>query len=265
MTGKEKFHAERWRKASSEHFREVSPDYDAGRSFESAAFWARQITHHVSLSERDWLLDLGSGTGLFSTPFARLLPCSVVGLDLSPVMLSYARGKADGTGVHWLRGKGEALPFSDRTLRAAFLSQVWHHLREGGKVARELCRVLEPGGALFVKTFSHAQLRRRWDLTVVFPELLPFMLEIYPDTPDFGRLLGNAGFGRVTHRSFRKPDTLRPSTLLRIAEERLWSMFSYVSEEGLRAGTDYLRELIAETGDVPVPGDEMHLLIVARR
>ncbi len=74
-----------------------------------------------------------------------------------------------------------------------------------------------------------------------------------------------AGFARVEQTSYSKPDGLRPSVLLRIAEQRLWSMFSYISEEGRQAGMQRLRELMVETDDAPVQSEEMHLLMTAEK
>lgn len=255
----------KWQQISSQHFRQVAEEYDAGRAFERGSFWAKEIAAQVPLSSEDWLLDLGCGTGLFSLPFAELLPCTIVGVDLSRAMLEAAMAKTNGTVAHWLQGPGEALPFPDNSFQAIFLSQVWHHLSDEAIAAAEFHRILKPGGGLFVKTYAHEQLHTRWDLTTVFPELLPFMLNIYPDIPDFNNLLSQIGFDKVNHKTFQKQDTLRPSELLKVAEGRLWSMFSYLSEEGHRAGIDHLQQLIIEKDDAPMPYDEMHLLVFAQK
>ena len=162
-----------------------------------------------------------------------------------------------------MQGQGESLPFADGTFKAIFLSQVWHHLIDEQTAAREFFRVLQPGGGVFVKTYSHDQIRARWDLKDIFPELLDFMLDIYPDIPDFEQIFTQTGFGRVESQPYRKDDTMLPSQLLKVADERLWSMFSFISEEGRQSGMDTLKDLIDSTNDTPVPYDEIHLLVSA--
>jgi ubiquinone/menaquinone biosynthesis C-methylase UbiE len=259
------FYRKNWQQLSRNHFLKVANQYDTGRVFEQADFWAREIVACLPLSPGDRLLDLGCGTGLYTLPFAQLLPCAVVGLDPSPIMLAKAKVKAGSAISGWLQGQGETLPFPDSSFQAIFLSQVWHHLENGLISAAEFYRVLKAGGGLFVKTFSHDQLRARWDITTVFPELLPLMLNIYPDIPDFVALFNQVGFANVGYKTHQKSDSLRPSVLLKIAEDELWSMFAYLSEQGYRTGSNYLQQLIAETNDAPLPYDEMHLLIYAQK
>jgi SAM-dependent methyltransferase len=255
---------DRWQTVSRAHFMRVAPQYDAGRAFERGEFWAKEIASQIPVCEKDWLLDLGCGTGLFAHAFNQVLGCQVVGLDLSAVMLEQARAKAFANN-HWAQGRGETLSFRAESFQAIFLSQVWHHLEDSASAAREFRRVLKPGGGLFIKTYSHSQLRGRWDLTTVFPELLPFMLDIYPDVPELSALLYHAEFKRVAHKSFCKNELLRPSTLLHVAENSLWSMFAYLSEPGRARGIAYLKQLIADTNDAPIPSAEVHLLVCAEK
>ncbi|QFY88340.1 methyltransferase domain-containing protein [Magnetovirga frankeli] len=56
------------------------------------------------------LLDLGCGTGFFSSGFADL-GLEVSGLDPDPAMLDFARQRDPR--VRWLQGRGESLPFAD--------------------------------------------------------------------------------------------------------------------------------------------------------
>ncbi len=256
---------EEWLNRSHEHFQRVGPRYEEGRAFEQGLVWAREIAANVPLSAKDWLLDVGCGTGLFTRAFGRVLSCQIAGLDPSQQMLGIAQQKDPDGGVGWARGAAEDLPFPDKSFKAVFLSQVWHHIADPDSAARSLANVLQKGGALFLKTFSHEQLRSRWDLNVVFPELMPFMLNVYADRDELEELLSSAGFNRFAFKSYRKQATMLPSTLLRIASERLWSMFSIISEEGREQGLSYLRALIQETNDAPVAYDELHFLVIAHK
>ncbi len=257
----------RWRQVSQAHFSRVAPDYDAGRLFAKGEFWATEIAERLSLSEGGWLLDLGCGTGRCALAFARRFPSRVVGLDLSEAMLRQALAKTGGgAGViprtSWGLGEGERLPFASRTFRVVFMSQVWHHLEHERQAAAEFFRVLQPGGYLLVNTFSHAQIRARWDMSL-FPDLLPFMFSIYPDLPELTATLRRAGFAAVTHQVYERQVRRRPSTLLEVAEKGLWSMFAHLDRVGRQAGMARLKRLVVETDDAPVASQAGQILVTA--
>jgi len=260
--------AEGWQRASRQHFAQVAPRYDAGRTFKKGRFWADAISARVSLSATDRLLEVGCGTGRCTLAFAERFPGFVVGVDPAAAMLTQARTRAvAGEGdrrAGWALGVGETLSFLDGAFRVVFMSQVWHHLADETRAAAEFSRVLAPGGSLFVNTFSHTQIRDRWELGI-FPELLPFMLHIYPALPRLVCTLSRAGLVDVAHTTFHQAGEQRPSELLAIAEGRLWSMFAYLSEAGRQTGLARLRRLIAETDDAPVPRPTSQLLVHARK
>ena len=133
----------------------------------------------------DWVLDAGSGTGLLSIQFARQVTGRVLGLEPSWAMLQQALRKDKPANLEWSQGISEKLPLANETLKAVFLSQVWHHLQDQNRAGQEFFRCLKRGGGLFIKTFSHDQIQARWDLRIIFPELMPLMLSIYPDVPDY--------------------------------------------------------------------------------
>ncbi|HEX2995169.1 MAG TPA: class I SAM-dependent methyltransferase [Anaerolineales bacterium] len=166
--------------------------------------------------------------------------------------------------LRWMQGTAESLPFADQSVKAIFLSQVWHHLPDPKRAAREMFRCLALGGSLYIKTFSHEQIKARWDLREIFPELMPFMLEIYPDFPVIRALLEEVGFSAVLSKSYYKEDAVRPSHVLNLMRQKAWSMFSFLSPEGSAEGEARLNALIA-SGDQPVPYPEIHLLVIARQ
>ena len=170
--------------------------------------------------------------------------------------------KQQHANLSWSQGVSEALPLADGTLKAVFLSQVWHHLLDQERAGSEFFRSLKPGGGLFIKTFSHQQIRARWDLQFIFPELMPLMLNIYPDVPDFEVLLKNIGFRSVEFESAQRENHLLPSQLLTFLREKAWSMFSFLSPDGAAEGKARLESLVS-AGDAPVSFPEFQLLVIA--
>jgi ubiquinone/menaquinone biosynthesis C-methylase UbiE len=253
---------EKWRQVSKNHFSKITPYYDQGREFEKNQSWIEEINQHTSIGKDDWVLDAGCGTGLLAVQFAEQIIGRVLGLDPSRIMLQQALDKEQHINLGWLQGISETLPLANNTLKAVFLSQVWHHLRDQDQAGREFFRCLKAGGGLFIKTYSHAQIQARWDLQFLFPELMPLMLGIYPDVPDYGALLKDIGFASVEFQSTRRENFMLPSEILIFLRQKAWSMFSFLSPEGTAEGEARLEALIT-AGDLPVPHPEAHLLVIA--
>ncbi len=93
--------------------------------------------------------DLGCGTGFLANWLADH-EARVIAVDHSEGMLTRARAGADGGQVEFRRGELDALPLADGEVDAAFSSLVWHHLADHEAAAREVCRVIRPGGRVVV-------------------------------------------------------------------------------------------------------------------
>ena len=92
------------------------------------------------------VLEIGSGTGA-NLPY---LPpgLRVVGLDPNPFMHRYHRTRARTAGLATLlvRGRAEALPFSNDSLDAVLSTLVLCSVDDTDEVLGEIRRVLKPGG-----------------------------------------------------------------------------------------------------------------------
>ena len=128
----------------------MSAGYPSGRALspESAATWAAIVAPFVRQGTR--ILDLGAGTGRFSELFARVFEAHVVGVEPSMNMLA-AADRSERTRVTYVAGSAEAIPLRDQSCDLAWLSQVWHHVRDQQACARELHRILSLGGHVLVR------------------------------------------------------------------------------------------------------------------
>jgi len=113
------------------------------------------------------ILDLGAGTGLFSTKLMkRYRRAEVVALDIAHTMLSRVQARGG-----WRRrpacvcADGEVLPFADDSFEFIFSNLMLQWCTDLEAVFGELRRVLAPGGLLMFTTFGPdtlSELRASW-------------------------------------------------------------------------------------------------------
>ena len=99
------------------------------------------------------VLDLACGSGGFTADLRRAFPrAQVIASDLSPAYLPEARA---ASGAETVQANAERLPFADASLDAVACVYLFHELPPKVRpvVAREIARVLKPGGVL---TFADA-------------------------------------------------------------------------------------------------------------
>src|SRR5213079_2562889 len=99
------------------------------------------------------VLDLGSGAGTDSLVAAQMVGPEgrVTGIDMTPEMLTKARGAAAELGlanVEFVESEAESLPFADRSFDVVISNGVVDLIPDKDAVFSELYRVLEPGGRL---------------------------------------------------------------------------------------------------------------------
>lgn len=158
------------------------------------------------LADRDQrqvcLLDIGCGTGRFLREVKRNWPgLNVTGLDLSPDYLAKTRGKLKRWGrVQTLEAAAEKMPVAARSQDIVTASYLFHELppKIRKSVAREIARVLKPGGVfLFIDALQT-------DDQAAFNSLLEFFPEAFHEpyfstyvAEDFDHLFAANGLARA--------------------------------------------------------------------
>ncbi len=186
----------------------------------------------------DWLrpragqhfIDVAGGTGdiafrilerlgsVGSTAGARVVVC-----DLTPAMLAVGRDRAIDrgilSGIEWVDGDAERLPFADRSFDAYTVAFGLRNLTHLDQALTEARRVLRPGGRLLCLEFSHVVLPildRLYDLYSF--RVLPLLGQIvardrpayqylvesirrFPRQDELSQRIAAAGFERVTFRN----------------------------------------------------------------
>ncbi|ORB12994.1 class I SAM-dependent methyltransferase [Mycobacterium noviomagense] len=114
----------------------------------------RRAATALRLSQANRLLDVACGPGNFTGPLARQIPPGglAVGFDISEPMLSRAVADNSGPGICYVRGDARELPFADETFDAVCCFGALYLMPDPFGVAREMVRVLRPGGRIAILT-----------------------------------------------------------------------------------------------------------------
>jgi ubiquinone/menaquinone biosynthesis C-methylase UbiE len=120
---------------------------------------------HLQLGET--VLDVGCGTGTLAVAAKRRVgqTGTVVGIDASREMIERAqrKGTKADVDVRFESGVVEALPFPDASFDVVFSTLMLHHLPRPTReqCAREIQRVLKPGGRLVAVDFATPARQRK--------------------------------------------------------------------------------------------------------
>lgn len=109
----------------------------------------KQITEWLQLTSDDLILDLCCGTGRHTSSLA-MEHLNVVGLDLSPTLLSKAVSRNEKTKIPFIIGDMRHLPFVEGTFDVVLnlFTSFGYFVKddENEQVIREMARVLKPNG-----------------------------------------------------------------------------------------------------------------------
>ena len=134
---------------SREFFATVAGKWDRVRADLFGADFAAPAL--LAMLPRHWVVaDLGCGTGAMVATLAPHVG-RVIGVDASAEMLAAAGERTAALDNIELRaGSLESLPLEDRSVDAALLTLVLHHLPSPAAALVEAARVLKPGGRLLI-------------------------------------------------------------------------------------------------------------------
>ena len=144
-----------------------------------AMFWdvGARIVEHVDVRPGDRVLDVACGTGNAAIRAAQA-GGDVIGLDLTPELLAEGRRLAAAAGVEldWVEGDAEALPFDDGSFDVVLSVFGCMFAPRHDVAARELARVLAPGGHIGLCS---------WTPQSSIAGLMRTLFAYLPPAPDF--------------------------------------------------------------------------------
>jgi len=170
-------------------FTDVETEYDSllhlmTLTFDSA--WRSRMLSQIDFQHETMVLDLACGTGLVTFELGRRARAGslIVGLDLSPAMLSVARRKNTTTqsncSIEFVRAVGESLPFREGFFNYITVGLALRNFANKLAVFKESLRVLTRSGWFFSVDFIHP------DNNVVW---MVYRIHIFHVLPAFGRIV----------------------------------------------------------------------------
>jgi ubiquinone/menaquinone biosynthesis C-methylase UbiE len=243
-------------------YERMSGRYQSGRALsgEAAKTWSAVVGRFLQGSRRSRILDLGAGTGRFSVLFAVSLEVSVVGIEPSLGMLGVAGRQEKPKNLVYVAGTADQIPLGDATCDVAWLSHVWHHLREPQACADDLRRVVRRRGHVLVRgTFGDRldgfpTLFRFWPATRAICEQLPTIDETV-------RMFEASGFRLTQSERIHQETAASLDDFAKRTRSRADSALTLISDSEFHEGQIAI-EAAAAAGHMPGPVVEVIELLV---
>lgn len=222
--------------------------YAAGRQMSPGALrtWMAAFARHLPSTRPLTWLDLGSGTGRMTPSLADAFG-RAHGVEPSDGMRAQAAAHPD---VTYAAGSAEEIPLADASCDAALVFFVWHHVIDRAAGARELHRVVKPGGRLFVQANLADRMPDVWWFRVV-PEWRRVDTTQFQPEADVRRDFTEAGWRCVGGEDVT---WARSASLAEDVEKlgmRAVSAFELMSEDVIEAGFARIEEALPTLDDGP--------------
>ena len=231
----------------------MSAYYRSGRALspEAANTWAAIVAPFVQRGMGTRILDLGSGTGRFSTLFAESFEADVIGVEPSKGMLAARVSVGILKNLAYVAGSAESIPLRCQSCQLAWLSQVWHHIRDVHACGRELRRVVRRGGHVLVRGAfgdrldGFPTLFRFWPATRQICQQLPTVQQTV-------HVFEANGFAFAEHRRVQQVTCASLSEFATRTRARADSALAVISDAEFQKGQEAIESAAQEQLSEPV-------------
>ena len=208
-------------------FQSVASSYDLMNDLMSGGMhrlWKNKFVRGVRPRDGEDILDLAGGTGDIAFRIRQQAPQTQVTVcDINPAMLEVGKKRAIDhgilSGLKWVEGNAEELPFPDHSFDAVTISFGLRNVTHIDKALGDIFRVLKPGGRFFCLEFSHVDntlLEKAYNLFSfkVIPAIgavvakdrdsyqyLVESIRRFPDQESLASRMKKAGFERVRYKN----------------------------------------------------------------
>ncbi|WP_328849106.1 class I SAM-dependent methyltransferase [Micromonospora zamorensis] len=243
---------------------EQHQDYARGRALAQQQLreWIRAF--EAVLPDRRPLtgLDVGSGTGRFTPALAEAFG-PVTGVEPSVRMREVAQTQPLHPDVRYLAGAAEDLPVPSDSVDYALMFLSWHHVQDKPRAARELTRVIRPGGRLLLRANFSDHHPRPWWLAH-FPNGYEADAALFQPLHEVIAMFTSLGWRVASFDTVTEPSSGTYGNMLERLRLRTLSFFAQLSPDDLEAGFRRLEDAVAADPDAPAPVFAEPLLTLER-
>jgi ubiquinone/menaquinone biosynthesis C-methylase UbiE len=227
--------------------------YARGRAMSPAALqqWMTAFSRHLPSGRPLSLLDLGCGIGRLTPALAAAFGGPVTGVEPSEKMLAHVLADAAHPDVTYLAGSGESIPLPDASCDAGLLYFVWHHIADKATTARELHRVVRPGGRLLVRTGLSDRMPDLWWYRW-FPRAQEVDRQMYRPLQTVVQDFTAAGWSWITLDEVETTAALSAREDFERVRTRALSTFEHLGEREIEDGFAAIEAALATMDDRPV-------------
>lgn len=227
--------------------------YEQGRALSEAAFraWSAAVIRWLPPHRPLTIIELGSGTGRFTHMLADIGSGLVYAIEPSHRMRKIAARylRAD---VHPVAGRAEAIPMATNSCDAVVMFFVIHHVANLPAAAREIARVLRPGGRLLVAGSFSDRLHPRAYYRYI-PRTREIEEQLFPALTTTTEAFGEVGVTVVGIDEVRHEVSASLTAYSGRLAHRALSTFEHLTDEEVDQGLLQLAaEAAAETKPHPV-------------
>jgi ubiquinone/menaquinone biosynthesis C-methylase UbiE len=228
--------------------------YAAGRAMDEdvRAGWMRLFAEHLPAERPLPMVDLGSGIGRLTPALAEAFGGPVWGVEPSRKMREIAIAVGAPPEVRYVAGEAANIPLADDAAAGVLMFLSFHHVPDRTAAAREIARVLRPGGRLLILSgFSDRMEGVSWSHQF-FPRAEAIEREMFPTVDEAGAVFEPVGLKR---RALVRTQVRRWNSAAEAAERlrlRPYSTFEHLSEDEIAEGLARLDAAVA-AGVAPGP------------
>lgn len=180
-------------------------------------------------------IDVGSGTGRFTPALAEAFGGPAYGVEPADGMRRTAEVEAAHPRVTYLAGQAEAIPLPDATADFVLMFLSYHHVTDKPAAAREIRRVLKPGGRLVLRSMFRERIPDHW-WRGYFPRSWEVERAMFPPQAETRDLFEAAGFETLASVQMEIPFEADLAEAVARLKLRAVSTFEHLTETELTEG-----------------------------
>jgi ubiquinone/menaquinone biosynthesis C-methylase UbiE len=181
------------------------------------------------------VIDLGSGTGRFTPGLAEAFGGPAYGVEPAAGMRRSAEADAAHPRVTYLAGEAGAIPLPDACADVVLMFLSFHHVPDQAAAAREIARVLKPGGRFILRSTFKARIPDHW-WRGFFPRSWAIEEAMFPSTGEARALFEAHGFAKVASVQMEVPFEGPIDQAVERLRFRAVSTFEHLTPEELDEG-----------------------------